>query len=344
MALHGFAADADRGGGVLAEVRQIDARHAGRRIVGVGRQALAHDARVRRRALRLAQAGEQILGLRDMQARGIARQIELDEPALAPAARHAPQEIVDVRVRRRRRPVRLADLGEHRSHVRRVRPVGVAIDIEGEQPGIALAAGEPPELGLGRSFARRVAGEIELARQRRVFPGDLRPAGRSDDVAAHRDHHAGNVDAGRRHVPEQRLRERAVAAAAVERDGVGLRREGDQKSRRVADARQARRSQRDVGIFQRIVAASVEKHEMDAGALGLRVEHVVEMNRVFLDVVDGVQSHVDRNEIIVGGNLQAVAAVIEEGNVGRRRAPAEVGDGALHLRLVEIDAERHREA
>ena len=83
---------------------------------------------------------------------------------------------------------------------------------------------------------------------------------------------------------------------------------------------------------------------MDAGALGLRVEHVVEMNRVFLDVVDGVQSHVDRNEIIVGGNLQAVAAVIEEGNVGRRRAPAEVGDGALHLRLVEIDAERHREA
>ena len=100
--------------------------------------------------------------------------------------------------------------------------------------------------------------------------------------------------------------------------------------------------QRDVEILERIVAAGVEKDEMNAGALRLRVEHVVEMDRALLDVVDGVQLGVDGNEIVVGGDLQAVAAVIEQGNVGRRGALAEIGDGALHSRLIEIDAERHR--
>ena len=86
---------------------------------------------------------------------------------------------------------------------------------------------------------------------------------------------------------EQRSRERAVATAAVERDRVGLRRKSDEKAGGVADAREARRPQGDAGVLQRIVAARVEKHEMNAGPLGLRVEHVVEMNRALVDIVDG---------------------------------------------------------
>ncbi len=144
-------------------------------------------------------------------------------------------------------------------------------------------------------------------------------------------------------MPEQRLREWAVASEAVVGDGVGLRGEGDQETRGVADARQARRFQRDVEILERIVAAGVEKHEMDARALRQRVEHVVEMDRPLLDVVDGMQLGVDGKEIVVGGDLQAMAAVIEQGNVGRRGALAEIRDGAPHPRLIEIDAERHPE-
>ena len=78
---------------------------------------------------------------------------------------------------------------------------------------------------------------------------------------------------------EQGLRERTVAAGAVEGDIVGLRRESDEKARRVADARQALGMRRGRRVLQRIGAAGVEKDQMDAVALLLRLEHFVEDGR-----------------------------------------------------------------
>ena len=68
------------------------------------------------------------------------------------------------------------------------------------------------------------------------------------------------------------------------------------------------------------------------------------MDGVFVDVVFAVQLRVDRDEVIVGGDLQAMAAVVEQRNVGGRGGLGEFGDRALHARLIEIDAERDLEA
>ena len=83
---------------------------------------------------------------------------------------------------------------------------------------------------------------------------------------------------------------------------------------------------------------------MDAVGLRQTLEHAVETDGALVDVVDAAQLRVDRDQVIVGGDLQAVAAVIEQRDVGGRRAASEVVDRPLHPRLVEIDAERDGEA
>ena len=238
----------------------------------MGGEALADEAGIVGRALGVPQAGQQRLRFARMRAGGIAREIELEQPAFAPAQRQAPQQLLDVGARRRRRRLRRrADLAEQRPHVGDVGAVGIAFEIDRQQGGIALAAGEAPQQRLRRRIARRFAGEVELPRQRRILPRDLRAAGGGDDVAAHRDHHRRHVDPRRGDMAEQRARERAVAAGAVVGDVVGLGGEGDQETRRVADPRQPGRAQRDIEVFERIVAAGVEEDEVDAVGLGQRL-------------------------------------------------------------------------
>src|SRR6202021_3747328 len=100
-------------------------------------------------------------------------------------------------------------------------------------------------------------------------------APRRDEIPADLDHQAGYARADGRQMTKQRLGEGAVAAGAVERDIVGLRREGDEKARRIADPRQAFRARGNGSVFQRIGSARVQKDQMDALAL-LRLEHLVE--------------------------------------------------------------------
>ena len=101
-----------------------------------------------------------------------------------------------------------------------------------------------------------------------VLPGDLVAAGRGEHVLAHRDHHRGDVLAGRVEVAEQRLGEEAVPPEAVVGDVVGLGREGEEEARGVADAGEpvafwaAERGGRG---GERVVAAGVEEDEVDAG-------------------------------------------------------------------------------
>ena len=66
--------------------------------------------------------------------------------------------------------------------------------------------------------------------------GHLIAAGRRQHVLAHRDHHRGDVLAGRAdRWPEDRLRERSVPPAAVVGDVVGLGGEGEEEPGGVAD-------------------------------------------------------------------------------------------------------------
>ena len=143
---------------------------------------------------------------------------------------------------------------------------------------------------------------------------------------------------------KQRLGERAVAAGAVESDIVGLRREGDEKARRIADPRQALRMRRGRRVLQWIRAARIEEDQVDAVALLLRLEHVVERHGVFVDVLLAVQLGVDRNEVVVRGDLQTMAAIVEQRNVGGGGGLRKIGDLALHSRLVEVFADGDFEA
>ena len=314
--------------------------------MGMGREALADETGIVGRALGLLQARQQRLRFVRMRAGGIAREIEFEQPTFAPAQRQAPQQVLDVGARRRRRRLRRrADFAEQRPHVGDVGAVGIAIEIDRQQRGIALAAGEAPQQRLRRRIARRFASEVELPRQRRILPRDLRAAGGGNDVAAHRDHHRRNVDARRGDMAEQRAREWAVAAGAVVGDVVGLGGEGDQEIRRVADPRQPRRVQRDVEVFERIVAAGVEEDEVDAVRLRQPLEHAVETNGALVDVVDAAQL---RRRPGSGNCGRRPAGRGRRNRTARRRRPPRCGAkssiACCMPRLVEIDAERHGEA
>ena len=78
---------------------------------------------------------------------------------------------------------------------------------------------------------------------------------------------------------------------------------------------------------------------MNARPFGLRIEHLIEMESVLFDVIDGMELGVDRHQVIVLGDLQPVSAVIEERDVGARGFFAEFGDQRLHLREVRVDRE-----
>ena len=65
-----------------------------------------------------------------------------------------------------------------------------------------------------------------------------------------------------------------------------------------------------------IGAASIEKNQMDAFALLLRLQDFVKMHGMIVYIVFTVQSRIDRDQEILGSDLQAMAAVIEQRNVG----------------------------
>ena len=221
----------------------------------MGGEALAGEFRRRRLLLCRPQARDQRLRVVDMGAVRIARQIELGEARSPLAAGHRPENIFDVFLRLRglrgglsrsgeERAGRLGSLSgsrEERADIGGVRSVGVAVEIGLQQIWIAVLSGEAPELRLDRLLGRRAGGEIELPCQKGFVGRNLLPARLREDVIADRDHHAGDIGARRRQTSEQRCGEGTIAAASVERDVVGLRREGDEESGKLADASESRR-------------------------------------------------------------------------------------------------------
>ena len=131
--------------------------------------------------------------------------------------------------------------------------VGRLVDVKGIGRG-AVALGRD-RLGLVEHrdvVAAEAVGEAADARRRRpsrlrqhhigaqrgMIPRNLRLLGGRRHVAAHALHQAADFDVRRLHVLQQRRGERAVAAAAVERDVVGLGGEHDQRVDRALHLRQ----------------------------------------------------------------------------------------------------------
>lgn len=110
----------------------------------------------------------------------------------------------------------------------------------------------------------------------------------------------------------QRLGVGAVGAFAVLGDAAGTGRIVDQRAARRLDPRQAARNRAEAA-GEGIVAAGVEQHQIDAG---LRVFHVVEhrlqAEALLRDVLLAFDQRVDRRQVVLAADLQAVAGIEEQ--------------------------------
>ena len=201
-----------------------------------------------------------------------------------------------------------------------MRSVGVAVEIGLQEIWISVLSGKAPELRLDRLLGR-AGGEIELSRQKGFVSRNLLSARLRKDVVADRDHHAGDIGARRRQTSEQRCGEGAIAAASVERDVVGLRREGDEESGKLADASESGRRQPG---GEGIVAAGVEKDEMASFSLPEFSEHGIERNRPRRNVADLAELGADRDEVVTATELKAVSGIVQQRHIGVGRLQARI--------------------
>ncbi len=178
----------------------------------------------------------------------------------------------------------------------------------------------------GRSGSR--SGHLDR-HQRHVFAAEravderlLLVAGRFEHVVAHEAEGAADVEAGRRQMLRQRDRERAVGAVAVLRREAGLGRIGDQRvgagrldlGEAAADAARGDRALH--GLAERIVTAGIEDHQ--AKLLGRldRDQDAIEGERLVIDVGVALELGVDRDQIVRAFDLDAVAGIIDHGDIG----------------------------
>ena len=149
----------------------------------------------------------------------------------------------------------------------------------------------------------------------------------------------------------QRRRERAVLAVAIGGRGAGLGRIGDQDVRAgrldLGEALPDRpRGHRPLhGLGKRIVAAGIEDHEPQFLGRLDRDQDAVERERLVIDVGVAFQPGIDRNQIIGAVDLDAVAGVIDHGDIGiagavgkiAQRAPG-FGGGEIPAGIDDIEA------
>ena len=142
----------------------------------------------------------------------------------------------------------------------------------------------------------------------------------------------------------QRHRERAVLAVAIRRRRAGLGRIGDQHVRAGRlDLGQALpdRARRD-GSFhvlgERIVPAGVENHQPQLLGGFDRQQHAVQRKRLVIDVGVAFQLGIHRNQVIRAVHLDAVAGVIDHGDIGIARAVGKIAQRAAGFGRRQIVA------
>ncbi|CAD5260089.1 conserved hypothetical protein [Bosea sp. 62] len=217
---------------------------------------------------------------------------------------------------------------------------------EGLDLGNVVAAAQAlPDVGVGL-----LAIEVEIAEQREREFRRLLATGGIVDRLLDAAEHSGDLEAGLLDLLHQRRRERAVAAGTVGGDVVGLRRIGGHHALRLHDRCEAgadrhaarRRLLRELGE-ERIVAASVEHHDLDALGEAQRRGDFAQLDSLVLDRDLVIDLGFDRDQEVLAVELEAVAGIVEHHRVGILREAGEARDSCVHAPLVEIDAIDHLE-
>ena len=137
-------------------------------------------------------------------------------------------------------------------------------------------------------------------------------------------------------------RERAVLAVAIGGGRARLRRIGDQRvgagrldlGEAVADRARGHRALH--GLGKRIVAAGVENDEPQLLGRLDRDQHAVERERLVIDVGVALELGIHRDQIVGAVDLDAVAGIIDHGDIGIAGAVGEVAQRAPRLGRREI--------
>ncbi len=145
----------------------------------------------------------------------------------------------------------------------------------------------------------------------------------------------------------QRDRERAVPAVAVLRGRAGLGGIGDQRvgvvrfdlGKAAPDGTQRHRAAH--GLGERIVAAGIEDDESQLLRRLDREHHALQRERLVVHVIVALELGVHRNQIIGAVDLDAVAGVIDHGDVGIGRAVGEIAQHPSRLQRAEIVPRHH---
>jgi hypothetical protein len=167
-------------------------------------------------------------------------------------------------------------------------------------------------------------------------------AGTAQHVVAHAAERKAQIEAGHGEVLDQRRGERAVLAFAVGGGRAGLGGERDQRVGRdrldlgEAAADRARLDGALHGPGERIVAAGVENDQAQPLGGLEQPHHAVERDRLVLDVDVALERGVDGEEIVGAVDLDAVAGIEHDGDVGLVRVLGEVAERAAHLDAGEI--------
>ena len=149
----------------------------------------------------------------------------------------------------------------------------------------------------------------------------------------------------------QRCRERAVLAVAIGRGEPGLGRIGDQHVRAArldlgeALPDRARGNRALHGLGKRIVPAGIENDEPQFLGRLDRDQHAIQRQGLVVNVGVAFQFCIDRNQIVRAVHLDAVAGVIDDGDVGvpgtvgevAQRAPG-FGRGQIAAGIDDIEA------
>src|SRR5450631_252688 len=185
---------------------------------------------------------------------------------------------------------------------------------------------------------RGIAKEIEIARERRAFPGGLMPAGLIVHVETNALEQLLDRQVFLMRQPQERRGVRTVVADAVERFATRCSRIGHDRAVRRIDDRQSASGLVERG--KRIVAAGIEDSDPQAARNRVqRRHHVDQPDRTTDQIGFGRNSCVDGNEIILARELHAVAGIINHGHRVRsaiRNLAGEILHDLNHLVVTGI--------
>ncbi len=235
-----------------------------------------------------------------------------------------------------------------RARVGSVKTVGIAAEEFLQRRIVGAGTDARPDRLVGLGLVQVIFGNHRDRQFRR-----LAPTRRGVDVGADAPEHRADLEPGLLDLLEERGRERAVAADPVLRHVVDLRRIDDYHPLRPLHRREPPSNRHVAGgegdranepLRQRIVAARVENHDLNAWRKLHRRLHIVEADHLVAKADLVLELRVDRHEVVPAPILHAVAGVVEKHGVSPSSFARELGDRLVHLPLFDVDFQRHLES